>query len=335
MGTVHSYVILCKFKTAPGLSIEWVKEDSGAIQRNGGMFPSLPGIYYIEVQTDPDNPDLFIFFVDPLLDARGEAVQMLDATTGQLAHVPYGGSLRLFEQPSQFLLSDPASYILDPVTGRINLKEPLLQGHYLQADYRFKGQSSGPHRAHPNRANHTAIPGVVLAFGTRIQDKDVMSVVVQPVRSMAALEYGGRWNVSLDFEVSARDVEDQEAIADQSVIYIWSILRSYLPREGMEITEISFGGEGEEVYDENGDDYFFTLSFSLTVQTDWFVWVPLLGFIRDAVPLTLEQSRAIEGLSDEELAGMSGNIKVLASLGLEVISDPFFRDKSSTFETLK
>lgn len=334
IGTVHSYIFLCKYRTAPGLSVEWVREDAGAIQRNGGMFPSPPGIYYIEVQTDPDDPDGFIFFVDPLLDSRGEAVQMISPTVGQLAQVPYSGSLRLFEQPSQFLLSDPASYTLDETTGRINLVAPLLQGHYLVADYRYQGTSTGPHVARPNYANSTAIPGVVLAFGTRMQDKDALSVVVQPIRSISALEYGGRWDVSLDFEVSARDVEDQEAIADQSVIYIYGILRSYLPAEGMEITEVSLGGESEETYDDNADDYFYTSSFSLTVQTDWFVWVPIQGYIRDAIPLTLEQSKAIEGLSEEELQGMTGNIKMLASIGLEVISDPFFRNKSSTYETI-
>jgi hypothetical protein len=335
IGTVNSYVFLCKYRSAPGLSIEWVRENASAIQQNGGVFPSPAGIYYVQVLTDPEDPDGFVFFVDSLIEARAEAVPMTSETTAQLAHVPYAGSLRLFEQPSQYLLTDPATYTFDAVTGRITLQEPLLEGHYLVADYRYKGRSSGPHKIWPNHANHTAIPGVVLAFGTRLSDKDAQAVVVQPVRSMAALEYGGRWDVSLDFEVQARDVEDQEAIADQSVIYIYGILRSYLPAEGMEITEVSLGGEGEETYDDNADDYFYTSSFSVTVQTDWFVWVPIQGYIRDVVPLTLEQSRAIEGLSPEELEGMTGNLKMLASIGLEALTDPFFKNKTSTFETIK
>jgi len=159
--------------------------------------------------------------------------------------------------------------------------------------------------------------------------------VVQDIRRPAALEYGGKWELTVDFDVIARDVESQQEIADYSVVYLWGILRPYLSTDGIEMTDISLGGESEEVYDENGDDHFFNSSFSVTVQTDWSIHVPLNIFLRQATPLTVAQARAAAGLSDDEIGAVQNNIRMLESLGLEMIQDPFFAGRTSTFETIR
>lgn len=340
-GTVYSYVHLTKVKDKPGFSVEWVREDGVAIQNNGGLFPSHPGIYYIEVVEDPNRAGKTAFYVDPLLDVYHEQVSMLDTQTGMLQHPPLAGTPRIYEMPAGYLLEEGVSYTLDldeqsKPTGRINLASELTTGRWLVADYRYPGESNEePYPIYEQQANNMAIPGVVMAFGRRVEAGDQLAVVVEEVRRPAALEYGGRWSINLDFDVTARDVFDQREILDQSAVYLWGVARSYLSTEGIEITEISLGGESEDIYDETGDDYFFNGAFSMTVETEWSIFVPLDVWIRQATPLTVEMARHAASLSDEEVAALENNIKVLETLGLESFRDPFWSGRKGTFEIIR
>lgn len=334
VGTVISYVYLTKVKNFPGVAIEWVREDGRAIQENDGRFPSAPGVYFIELTGDEE------FYVDPLLDTYHEPVSLTDSTTAQLQHAPLAGTLRLYEMPAGFLLAEGVNYTMTldgqgKPNGEIILAKALTGGRMLSADYRYPGASTGPHILVPGRSNNTAIPGCVLAFGRRNEKGDRLAVVVQPIRSPAALEYGGKWELTLDFDVTARDVYAQQDIADQTVIYLWGVLRSYLSSEGIELTDVSLGGESEEIFDENGDDYFYNSSFTVTVQTDWSVHVPLNIFLRQVAPLTGEQARVLAGLDDESVASLKNNLQMLDDMGLDYIVDPFFAGRNSTFEVIR
>jgi len=333
LGVVKSYVSLAKVKNYPGQALEWVREDSVAIQQNGGQFPSPPGVYFIDLTEDDQ------YYVDQLLDIYREAVMLSDATTGMLANPPLRGTLRLYEMPSGYQLVEGENYTLSvdaqgAPTGEIQLLQALTGGRTLVADYRTVGTTTGPHLLVPERANNQVIPGVVLAFGRRNEKGDRLAVVVENIRRPAALEYGGKWELTLDFDVMARDVYAQQEIADQTVVFLYGVLRSYLSSEGIEITDVTLGGESEEPYDENGDDYFYTSSFSMTVQTDWSIHVPLSTFLRMVTPMTVAQARRIALMSDDELAGWQGDIVMLESLGLEAISDPFFSGRVGTFEVI-
>jgi hypothetical protein len=164
-----------------------------------------------------------------------------------------------------------------------------------------------------------------------------MAVVVYSRRVPTALEYGGKWDISIDFDIMARDVYAQQEIADSTVMYLWGIARNRLSTEGIEITAVSMGGESEEVYDETGDDYYYNASFSVQTQTDWSIHVPLTATIRRVVPLTQAQVAEVAGMTDDQLveSNISNNIQVLESLGLRSFDDPFFAGKTTTFETLK
>ena len=339
VGVVQSYTYLTRVQGSPGLAIEWVREDSLAIQRNAGMFPSPPGVYYIEIVEGPRDPNGFEnlqFFVDPLLDVNHEQVMQIDETTAQLAHAPLDGTLRLYESPSGYMLQEGIEYVVDS-TGLITLTRPVNRGRSLVADYRYPIETRGPFPYRENTANNTAIPGVVLAFGRRGEKGDKLAVVVHPIRMPAALEYGGRWDVSLEFEVIARDVYAQQEITDLSVMFLLGVLRSVLTKEGIEMTEISMGGESEEVYDETGDDYFYNATFSATVQTDWSIHVPLDLMIRSVTPLTSEEAKIQANLPEDEQESMSqaGNIRILEGLGLEGLTDPFFSNRTATFELIR
>lgn len=349
IGIVESYCLLTKVRNKPGLSIEWIREDATAIQRNNGAFPSDPGVYYVDI-VQPESAEEqrcavaakadLVFYVDPLLEVVRETATLFDETHAQLARAPLAGSLRLFEQPSGFRLVEGANYTLDQdatgnLTGGITLSAPLTGGRWLQADYRYPQEARGPYPVVEMHANNQAIPGVVLAFGRRVQAGDQLAVMVHDIRRPAYYEYGGKWELSIDCDVMSRDVYAQQEIADMTAVYLWGILRSRLSHQGIEITDVTMGGESEEVYDENGDDYFYTANFSMTVQTDWSIHVPIDGWLRSAAPMTREDAARIANLPDEALRGEDGNIKVLESLGLETVADPFWSGRRGTFEMIK
>ncbi|MFA6234107.1 MAG: hypothetical protein WC824_07975 [Bacteroidota bacterium] len=339
IGIVTSYVFLAKYKRYPGHSIEWVREDNQAIQENGGAFPCPPGIYYVGVETDPDDSNFLAFYVDPLLDIYHEQIVPV-GTQAILANAPVAGTLRLYEMPAAYMLIEGVNYtlVLDgsgKPTGEITLNQALTGGRYLSADYRYPATSTGPWRIHPGFANNQAIPGCVLAFGNRAELNDRLAVVIQDVRRPAAMEYGGRWSLTLDFDVTSRDVYAQQEIADQSVIYLWGVLRPRLSTEGLEMMDISMGGESEEIYDETGDDYYYNSSFNLTVETEWSIHVPLPIFLRSVTDLTVDQSRAMASLSDEDAAAIQSNIRVLDSLDLEAVADPYYTGRTDTYETMR
>ena len=328
LGVVRSYVYLTRISGYNGIAIEWVREDERAIADNRGRFPSEPGVYYIELTEDRE------FYVDSMLDVRSEAVMATSPTEGQLQHPFIPNTLLLYEMPAGYQLVEGVNYTADPATGVITLNRALTGNQYLSADYRYQGPTSGPWTIYENRANNQAIPGCVLAFGRRNKKGDRMAVVVQPIRDAAALEYGGRWDLTVEIDVIARDVYAQQEIADQSVIYLWGIARSRLSDEGLEMTDLSMGGESEEVYDETGDEYFYNSTISMTVQTEWKVHVPLVATLRQAIPLTQEQQAVSASLSDDEVASYENNIRALADLGLEPLRDPFFVNQSKHYETI-
>jgi len=338
LGVIESYCLLTRVNNKPGFSIEWIREDAVAIQNNQGYFPSAPGVYYIDVQEE--TPGSLVFYVDPLLDVSHEPVAMSSPTTGQLAHPPLAGTTRIYEMPSGFKYVEGANYTLDrnlagELTGGLTLMQPLTGGRWLQADYRYPIESRGPYPLVEMHANNAAIPGVVLAFGRRAQAGDQMAVMVHDIRRPAYMEYGGKWDLTIEFDVMSRDVYAQQEISDSTIMYIWGVLRSHLSHQGIEISDVSMGGESEEVYDENGDDYFYNSNFSVTAQTSWSIHVPLDNWLRSVVPLTADQAAAIAALPDDQLPGHDGNIQAMESLGIQAISDPFWSGRDGTFEMVR
>ena len=327
-GIVRSYVFLTKTNNKPGLALEWVREDSRAIQNNNGIFPSSAGVYYIDLTEDNE------FYVDPLLDVRDEILERVTNTEWKLSQKPLKNTVKLHEMPSAARLFEGTDYTIDYTTKVITLTNPVTKGRHLVADYRYPAESTGPFTIIENRANTTAIPGVVLAFGRLCQKGDQMAVVVQESRQAASMEYGGRWEISLDCDIMARDIFAQQELVDRTLIYLWGIARSRMSREGLEMKDLSFGGESEEIYDETGDDYFFNANFTMTIEAEWSIYVPLAPMIKYASPVSDAQAKKISGLSDEEVVGIKSSIQTFEDLGLEIAEDPFYGKRSRTFEKI-
>jgi len=358
-GTLESYVLAARLENYPGVALEWVREDAQAIRKNDGAFPTPPGVYFIEI--DEVNQSTFTFFIDPLLDVIDESLLMVNPTTGRVNAGKFlDGTLKVFQMPGNQELFENVNYTTDPDSGLITLMNALPGEDFLSVDYRWPATTpeespavrpdNQPWTGAPNRGLVEPLPGVVLAFGRRIESGDRMAVVVQRTRTLSAQEFGGRWDLNFDFDVIARDPHTQREILDQTAMYIWSVMRPRLGTEGMEISTISLGGETEEVYDETGDDYFYNASFSLTVQTDWSLHVPLAAMIQRVQPLTAAQSIDLAGLTDEEAAQIQSNIRPVEDLlgvqnpstavedlglGLRSFRDLFFKVYAGTYEKLK
>jgi len=308
LGTGFSYAALAKIPGSPGLSVEWVREDSIAIRNNGG-FPSPAGVYYCEMTAEDE------FHVDPLLDVHDERLTLTTSTEGTLQQVPVGGSLRLFEIPSGRLLRPETDYTVGSDGVTIHLAADVLPGTSISADYRYAGETTGPWKVLPQSGLNKPIPGVVMVFGRRYRLGDKWAVIINPTREPAYLLYGGKWELGLDLDIISRDPEAQMEIADQTAMYLWASLRSSLVDEGIDIQDVSMTGESEEIYDETGDDYYYNASLSMTVQTDWFLATPIL-------PRLLAYQETIKNLSDAS--------------SLAPFQDPYFSaGKLTSFEMVK
>ena len=276
VGHIQSYVMQARVEGQSVSPIEWVREDLNCIRQQGGM-PTAPGIYFVEVLTAPTNPgEEGTFVIDPLETASDEPVLLMTLgteTEGQLQNEPLAGTLRLYEN-RRIALTEGVDYDLLP-KGQIKFKRVFPRNTLITADFRVPKDSIGPIPFKWNTSNSTTLPGVVMAFGKRAAVGQKTAVVVYDSRVDAAQAFGGKFEVSFDLDVLARDPIQREEIADLVNMYLWSEKKSQLEFEGIEVVDISLGGEGEEPIDETGQDFQYTSSVSVQLRADWEVHYPL------------------------------------------------------------
>ena len=321
IGTVESHIMLTNVGV-PAYPIEWVREDLETIRANEGRFPLAAGIYYLEILQAPDNPtDFGKFIVDPLLTVTDEA--LLEFTSGiereaQLQNLPAPGTLRLWFNKNR-LLKEGVDYIVDYKTGAITLATRAQPQSVLTADYRYPVPSLGPFDYYWNQADHTSLPGVVMAFGKRGKVGDKVALAVYEDRVEAARAYGGKFEVSFDLDVIAQDPNQMEEIADFLVMSLWAEKKEGLATEGIEVVDISMGGEAEETYDETGDTFYYNASISLQLRADWEMHVP--------VPLVLSR------VTQEPTAQTHGITPLLS--GLYFQTQPVMPNMNSDYERIR
>jgi hypothetical protein len=304
IGSIMSHVMLA-YVGAPVYPLEWVREDLACLKANNDKMPTPPGIYYMEILEAPDTPQTTgSFILDPLLTVNDEPV--LRFITGieneaQLQQLPVPGTLRLWEN-RKFLLIEGKHFTIDS-SGAIKLLTRSSPGSVLTADYRYAISSVGPIQFQWNKADFTTLPGIVLAFGKRARKGDKVAIVVYEDRVEAAKAYGGRTDASFDLDVIARDPMQMEEMADLLVMYLWGQKRDSLSSEGIEITDVSIGGEAEEIYDETGDDHFYNASLSIQVQADWEIHIPLPLTISQVTATTPEMDSAVVPSTSSTIIG--------------------------------
>ncbi len=299
VGTIASHVMLA-YVGQPTYPIEWVREDLNVV-RDRGM-PTLPGVYYVEILSAPTNPEEEGFFaIDPLLTSSDEAVLQFQSgieREAQLQQIPVAGTLRLWEN-RQHLLKEGTDYSVDLTNGAITFLSRFQSNSVVTADYRYAAPSIGPVPFRWNQADATTLPGIIMAFGKRAEVGNKVAVVVYQDRVDTAHAFGGKFEVNFDVQVIARDTTQMEEVADLVTMYIWGEKKSVLEFEGIEVVDVSMGGEAEEVADETGDNYFYQASMTIALRADWEMVVPLPLTVSRASQTRPDGSSAIQPVVDQ------------------------------------
>lgn len=286
VGTIQSYVMLAYVGQA-SFPLEWVKEDLECVRAHKGM-PTPPGVYYLEILSAPSNAsEVGYFVIDPLLTVIDEPVFVL-ASPGlggeaRLMSLPLQGTLRLYEN-RKYMLQEGTDYRIDYTTGEIEILYQYGGGAAITADYRYAQPSRGPFEFKWDTADIRTLPGVVLAFGKRAVAGDKVAIVVYKDRVDTAKAYGGKTEVSFDLDVIAADTTQMEEIADLVFMYLWTQRKARLEFEGIEILDISIGGEAEEVADETSETFFYQTTCPVQLRADWEIHVPLPLTISKVLP---------------------------------------------------
>lgn len=224
-------------------------------------------------------------------------------------------------------------YTVDPQTGVVTLTQPLVTGSRVEADYNYPVASIGPFGLNRDMSNNKAIPGVVLAFGKQLRDGDKQAVVIHDSRVQAAREYGGRWDVNIDIDVITRDPQTREEISDLLLMYFFAIRKEALTEEGLELLDISFGGEVEETYDATNNDYYFNASLTMTFQTDWAIHVPLPLTIERIVPSSFKARAEAAGTGQPPEEDLFRPLSP-EEVNLRQVGKMYFRGRDSDFESI-
>ncbi len=316
LGTKTSHVML-SYVGQPTYPIEWVREDPSSFIPGEG-FPTKPGVYYIEILKVPENSlGEGLFVIDPLLTVSSYRLLLFNSGIEkhcQITPPPLQGTLRIYENGRR-LLVEGQDYTVNYSTGAVTLSSTFRSyaGSTLVADYRYVEESKGPYPFRYYEANTTALPGVVLAFGNRAQVGDKVALVVYEDRVETAQTFGGRFDVTIDLDVLAVDPIQMGEIADFVMMTLWAVKRERLASEGLQLMDVSIGGEVEETYDETGQTFYYMVTMSAQFRTDWELDVPL--------PLTISNVT-------QDLMGKS-------DVGLMSVVTPTLVGRFPTFENLK
>lgn len=304
IGRLSSFVMLAPVGNFPFTSLEWVRENFPLLEQFSAqrdVFPTAPGVYVIKITALPDETHSMpgSFTIDPILEVHDEPLITFfssNDSTAQLSHNGvYPGSVRLSIDGRRPLLID-VDFSVDYSSGIITFLRQTPSSMHILADYKYINPILGPFPFNSEASDQTSIPGVVLAFGDRAQLGDQLAVVVSDRRVDTAEVYGGKFETTFELTIFSRDAEDREKMSDFVVVKMLE-QQSSLCYDGIELLDISPGGETEDVYNQELDEYFYESTVSLTVRVDWESYIPLPASI-SRVELTSQTSEQQTGYLD-------------------------------------
>jgi len=316
VGRLASFVMLAPVENLPGTTIEWVRENFNVLEQqcsDRNTFPSPPGVYFFSVTKIPDDANTVAgtFTIDPVLTVTQEPLILFTSpadTDAQLSHDNvYDGSVRLWLDNRRVLVPE-IDYHVDYLTGHVAFLKATPIDMAVYADYRYRIGLQGPFEFFRDSANTTALPGAVIAFGDRAQECDKAAIVVTDTRTDVADVYGGKFEVTFDLIVFTRDTEDRERMTDYVIVKVLE-RQNDLGYDGLELLDISPGGQNEEVYNAETDEYYYESSVSMSLRVDWESYVPLPVVINRAemTSLAAEQEHGyLDGSYPLDLIQTSG-----------------------------
>lgn len=283
VGSLSSFCMLTWADEKPtSNSIEWIRENFQVLEKissDRSVFPTSPGVYIVTITKLPEigtrTPGEFS--VDPYLDEENETLitfQDSSDTHAQLSRIDIvPGSLRLWLN-TKVLLIPNVDYLYDPGTGSIQFIRNVPVSDTVSAFYRYHGTPTHNIPFMPESSNTTAIPGVTIVFGERLELGCKQAIVVTDKRVPVAQVFGGKFELNFSLTIFTRDAEDREKMTDYVVLQFMR-LQNNLAFEGIELLDISPGGENEDVFDQTDGTYFYESTVSLSLRSDWEVQVPL------------------------------------------------------------
>jgi hypothetical protein len=295
VGRHSSFVMLTPVENFPCTSIEWVVENVNELSKispRRDIFPSAPGVYRVKVLDLPDEAHNTPghFTVDTILTVHNEPLIVFQSSADQDAQISheniYQGSLRLWLDNRIALIPD-VDYSIDYVSGYVTFLKSTPAGESITADYRYASPNTGNFPFYREHSDVDAIPGVVLAFGDRVQQFDQIDIVVTDERVHTMDVYGGKFEINFELLAFTKDSDDREKMSDYIIVKILEIQNS-LGFEGIELLDVSPGGENEEVYNAETDDYFYDSTISLSFRVDWEIYVPLPVVVQRAELTSLQ-----------------------------------------------
>ena len=329
IGCISSFVMQAPIENYPNTSLDWVTENSSLLERYSptrNIFPSPPGVYILSIDSLPDISKNIPgqFYIDPILNVTNERLIVFRSSVDQSAQLShdnlYHQAVRLYLDGKTPLVPG-VDYQVNYQTGEVNFLKNTPAGSAIYADYRYVLDRQGPFNFMPETTNYEAIPGAILAFGDRAQVCDKLAIVVNETRTDTAKAYGGKFEVSFSLKVFVRgDAEDREKLSDYIIIKFLE-RQDKLGYEGIELIDISPGGESEEVYSEATDDYYYDSDVALSLKIDWEIYQPLPVSILRVVPTSQaeEQSKGyLDGSYTEDLLQAVTNPVLLDGLILNI-----------------
>lgn len=282
MGRLSSFCMLTPVSGHPNTTVEWIRENYPvleSINRNRTSFPAAPGAYTFSVVRLPDEARNIpgLVEVTPNLTVFNEfIITFPDSGTlkGSLSRLNiYPDSVRLWLDNKTALIPG-TDFTVDYETSEITFLKATPTGSTIKADYRYTLPIQGPYEFRKEEFNVNIIPGVVIAFGDRCQDCDKWDIVVTTERTDVADVYGGKFEMSFDILAFTKDSEDREKMSDYIIMKILE-RQNKLGFEGIELLDVNPGGENEDVYNQETDEYFYESNISLSYRVDWAIYKPL------------------------------------------------------------
>jgi hypothetical protein len=320
VGRLSSFCMLTSVRNRPCTSIEWVRENYPLLEKFSpirDIFPTPPGVYRLKITASPDLARSLpgTFTIDPILTVKNELLITFTSPApgeGQLSHTNlYPRALRLWLDGKRPLLEN-VDYSADYATGFIQFLRPTPIGSSIYADYRYQMPTQGPFQFQSEASDVSALPGVVIAFGDRVQDCDEMDIVVTDDRTDVAEIYGGKFEVNMSLIIFTRDTEDREKMSDYVIIKVLE-RQNALGFEGLELLDISPSGEEEEIYNAETEDYYYQSAVSMSIRVDWELQksLPIVMFRVEQTSEAEEQEHGyLDGTVSADLFKIGRNINL-------------------------
>jgi len=334
VGRLSSFVMQAMVGNHPGTSVEWVKENKSLLEKYSPtreIFPSPPGVYVLKILTCPDDARGVpgTFSVEPFLTVSDELLLIFGQEAQLSRQGLYQGALRLWMDGRTALIQG-VDYVCDYSEGLITFLKPVPAGINIYADYRYVLPVQAPYYFKTDEAHYDAIPGAVIAFGDRHQEGDQLAVVVGQTRAETADVYGGKFEVNFELVVFARDPEDREKMVDYVVASILE-RQNQLGFDGLELLDVSPGGESEEVYVAEIDDYYYDGAVSVGIRVDWEVYTPL--------PVEIFRIETVSKVSEasSEILGETGpsDLVQVRAQGWEITGIAAVGRRAPTYERMR